>query len=257
MRYIILSMISVFIPAMMFAQNTEQVISQSEELLHEFDQDMKPDSTVVRMNYPKMIPLVLPAEWFIPDSRLAGITPWAGAPIVRPVVHVPPTDAQSGMIAFGEFSQAHPDKFFSTLNGNNVIDVPQLYVSEQNFLGNSLRLGKKSRFYFVSGIMYGAQLGIRGNNWGMGTKEGLLWRPTETIAVVIWNQYYQSVNVYTPILFHEADGDTAAISMPATPEVFSFGVQASFTVGEFLIGVGASVAPVPFQKRHHSKFRYK
>lgn len=209
MRYIILSVISVFIPVMLSAQNTGQVISQSEELLHEFDQDIKLDSAV------------------------------------------------SGMIAFGEFSQAHPDKFFSTLNGNNVIDVPQLYISEQNFLGNSLRLGKKSRFYFVSGIMYGAQLGVRGNNWGMGTKEGILWRPTETIAVVIWNQYFQSVSVYTPILFHEADGDTSAVLMPATPEVFSFGVQASFTVGEFLIGVGASVAPVSFQKRHHSKFRYK
>ena len=60
-----------------------------------------------------------------------------------------------------------------------------------------------------------------------------------------------------PILFPTPDGDTAAILMPATPEVFSFGVQASFTLGEFIIGVGASVAPVPFQKRHHSEFRYK
>ena len=257
MRYIILSIISVLVPAVISAQNIEQTVSRSEELLHEFDQDIKLDSAAVKVNYPRMIPLVLPAEWFIPDSRLAGITPWDGAPIVRPVVHVIPTDGLSGMIAFGEFSQAHPDKFFSTLNGNNVIDVPQLYISEQKFLGNSFRLGKKSRFYFVSGIMYGAQLGVMGNNWGMGTKEGILWRPNDNLAILVWNQYFQSVSVYTPVLFHTSDGDTAAILMPATPEVFSFGVQASFVAGEFIIGIGVSVAPEPFQKRHHSEFRYR
>jgi hypothetical protein len=45
--------------------------------------------------------------------------------------------------------------------------------------------------------------------------------------------------------------------MPATPEVFSFGVQATFVVGEFVIDIGASVAPVPYQKRQHSELRYK
>ena len=45
--------------------------------------------------------------------------------------------------------------------------------------------------------------------------------------------------------------------MPATPEVFSFGVQATFVVGEFIIEVGTSVAPVPFQKRKHSEPHYK
>ena len=170
-------------------------------------------------------------------------------------------DAQKtmGIIAILLFSvsQAHPDKFFSTLNGNNVIDVPQLYISEQKFLGNSFRLGKKSGFYFVSGIMYGAQLGVMGNNWGMGTKEGILWRPNDNLAILVWNQYFQSVSVYAPVLFHTSDGDTAAILMPATPEVFSFGVQASFVAGEFIIGIGVSVAPEPFQKRHHSEFRYR
>lgn len=257
MRYMILSIILLFIPAVMSAQTAEQAVSRSKDLLHEFDQDIKLDSAAVKVNYPRMIPLVLPSEWFIPDSRLAGITPWDGAPIVRPVVHAIPTDGLSGMIAFGEFSQAHPDKFFSTLNGNNVIDVPQLYISEQKFLGNSLRLGKKSGFYFVSGIMYGAQLGVMGNNWGMGTKEGILWRPNDNLAILVWNQYFQSVSVYTPVLFHTSDGDTAAILMPATPEVFSFGVQASFVAGEFIIGIGVSVAPEPFQKRHHSEFRYR
>ena len=35
----------------------------------------------------------------------------------------------------------------------------------------------------------------------------------------------------------------AAVKMPATPEVFSFGLQANFTVGEFIIGVGTSITP--------------
>ncbi len=51
--------------------------------------------------------------------------------------------------------------------------------------------------------------------------------------------------------------DMAAIRMPATPEVFSFGVQATFNIGEFIIGVGASIAPIPFQNRHHSKYSYR
>ena len=208
-----------------------------------------------RDTLPRLIPDYLPPQLFIPADRLNGLLPWNSAPLLRPVFHILPVSGFDGSIGFGEYNQDHPDKFFSNLLVSNYINVPQLFISEQRMVGNTLKLGR--RLYFLSGIMYGAQLGVRGNNWGMGTKEGILWRPTETIAVVIWNQYFQSVSVYTPILFHEADGDTSAVLMPATPEVFSFGVQASFTVGEFLIGVGASVAPVSFQKRHHSKFRYK
>ena len=166
-------------------------------------------------------------------------------------------DGVSGLIAAGAFQQDHPDKFFSTFNGDNTINLPQLYVSEQKFLGNTLRLGKSSGFYFMSGIMYGAQLGVLGNNWGMGTREGILWHPSDKVTVLVWNQNYQSVRVYTPILFRTPDGDTAAILMPATPEVMSFGAQASFVTGDFIIAVGFSVAPVPFQKRHHSVFRYR
>ena len=238
-----------------YAQSMKDVLQQSKRLLHEFDQDLTLDSTVVKDTIPNLIPMLLPAELFIPVDRLAGITPWRGAPIVRPAVHVTRIDGMSGLIAAGAFSQDHPDKFFSTFNGNNLIDIPQLVLSEQKFLGNTLRLGK--RIYFVNGIMYGAQLGVRGNNWGMGTREGILFRPNDMMTILVWNQYFQSVQVYTPVLFSTPDGSTAAILMPATPEVFSFGVQASFIVGEFIIGVGTSVAPVPFQKRHHSKFDYK
>ena len=166
-------------------------------------------------------------------------------------------DGVSGLIGAGAFLQDHPDKFFSTFNGDNIIDLPGLYLTEQKFLGNTMRLGKNSGFYFMSGIMYGSQLGIRGNNWGLGTREGILWHPNGTLSILVWSQDFQSVVVYTPILFRRPDGDTAAILMPATPEVFSFGAQASFTVGGFIVGVGVSVAPVPFQKRHHSVFRYR
>lgn len=166
-------------------------------------------------------------------------------------------DGVSGVVGAGAFLQDHPDKFFSTFNGDNTIDLPGLYITEQKFLGNTMRLGKRTGLYFMSGIMYGSQLGVKGNNWGMGTREGLLWHPNDNLSVLVWTQDFQSVRVYTPILFRTPDGDTAAILMPATPEVFSFGAQASFIVKGFIVGVGVSVSPVPFQKRHHSVFRYR
>ena len=166
-------------------------------------------------------------------------------------------DGVSGIVGAGEFMQDHPDKFFSTFNGDNTINLPGLYITEQKFLGNTMRLGKRTGLYFMSGIMYGSQLGVKGNNWGMGTREGLLWHPNDNLSVLVWTQDFQSVRVYTPILFRTPDGDTAAILMPATPEVFSFGAQASFIVKGFIVGVGVSVSPVPFQKRHHSVFRYR
>lgn len=256
MRRVIIPVISLLLLcSAVHAQSTEDIIRQSKDLLREFDRDIPLDTVAAIDSVPGLIPMLLPPELFIPEERLAGITPWNSAPIIRPVFHYIPVDGMSGLIAAGAFSQDHPDKFFSTLNGSNVIDIPQLFISEQRFLGNTLRLGRK--LYFVNGIMYGAQLGVRGNNWGMGTREGILWRPTDMITIMFWNQYFQSVLVYTPVLFPTPDGDMAAILMPATPEVFSLGVQASFTVGEFIIGIGTSIAPVPFQKRHHSEFRYR
>ena len=241
MKHIALTILILILPLLLPAQNVEQVLEQSKELLQEFDQDLPLDTTIVQVHIPNMIPMVLPADWFIPDSRLAGITPWTGAPISKPIVFYFPETGISSLVGAGAYSQAHPDKFFSTFNGNNIINIPQLYVTEQRFLGNTLRLGKKSRFYFVNGILYGAQLGVRGNNWGMGTREGILWRPNDKISVFIWDQVFQSLVVYTPILFPTPDGNTAAVLMPATPEVLSFGVQASFIVGDFIIGVGTSI----------------
>jgi hypothetical protein len=241
MKYIVLTIMIFLLPVTLAAQTVEKVQEHSMELLHEFDQDQQLDSTEIKVHIPNMIPMILPAEWFIPDSRLAGYAPWSGAPITRPIVFYFPETGISSLIGAGAYSQSHPDKFFSTFNGNNIIDLPQLYRTEQRFLGNTLRLGKNSKFYFVNGILYGAQMGIRGNNWGMGTREGILWRPNDRISVLIWDQAYQSLRVYTPILYPTPDGDTAAVLMPATPEVLSFGVQASFIVGDFIIGVGTSV----------------
>lgn len=201
------------------------------------------------------IPDLLSPDLFIPSSRLLGFQPWTYAPLPKPVVYILPTFGFNGSIGFGEYAMEHPEKFFSTLEGYNAINIPQLYLTEQMMIGNTLKLGKK--IYFMSGILYGAQLGVMGNNWGMGTREGFIWRPSATFALMIWNQYFQSVTVYTPVVYPRPDGDMAAILMPATPEVFSFGVQASFVSGEFIIGIGVSVSPVPFQKRHHSEFRYR
>lgn len=204
---------------------------------------------------PRPIPDLLSPDLFIPKSRLVGFQPWTYAPLPRPVVYVLPTFGFDGSIGFGEYAVEHPEKFFSTLEGYNSIDIPQLYLTEQMMIGNTLKLGKK--IYFMSGILYGAQLGIMGNNWGMGTREGFIIHPSSVVTITIWNQYFQSVSVYSPVLYPNANGDGAAVRMPATPEVFSFGVQASFVVGEFIIDVGASVAPVPYQKRHHSELHYK
>ena len=206
-------------------------------------------------SFPHPIPNLLSPQLFVPAELLNGFLPWKAAPLLKPVFHVLPIYGFDGSIGFGEFNMDHPEKFFSNLLNSNYIDVPQLYVSEQKMVGNTLKIGR--RFYFLSGIMYGSQMGVRGNNWGMGTREGILYRPSENLSVAFWSQYFQSVAVYSPVLFPRTDGNTAAIRMPATPEVYSFGVQASFVVGEFIIGVGMSVAPVPFQDRHHSEFIYR
>lgn len=205
--------------------------------------------------FPRPIPDFLSPELFIPKNRLLGFQPWTFAPLPRPVVYILPIFGSGGSIGFGEYAMEHPEKFFSTLEGYNTINIPMLYVTEQMMIGNTLKLGKN--IYLMSGILYGAQMGIMGNNWGMGTREGFIIHPSSVVSITIWNQYFQSVSVYSPVMYPDPSGDGAAIRMSATPEVFSFGVQATFVVGEFIIDIGASVAPVPYQKRQHSEFHYK
>lgn len=201
--------------------------------------DPPPDSAKV---VTKPIPDYLPADLFIPPIRLVGLHPWTSAPLPRPVVEVIKVNGFDGSIGFGQYSIQHPEKFFSTLEGYDSINIPSLYVTRQMMIGNTLRLARN--FYMMSGILYGAQLGIMGNNWGMGTREGFIWHPSAIVTITLWNQYFQSVSVYSPVMYPVGGG--AAIKMPATPEVFSFGVQASFVVGEFIIGIGTSVTPKKF-----------
>lgn len=256
-----LFLLGLYVHAQGLPPATQQLLERSRRLLEEFDQDLPLDSAQKRplqdtsMSLPRIIPVILPADLFIPSDRLIGYEPWVSAPITRPTIHFIPVNGVSGMIGAGEFSIEHPNKFFSTLSGHNYIDIPNLFVTEQMMLGNTFRLG--GNVYFMNGILYGSQMGVMGNNWGMGTREGFIWRPSATFALMVWNQYFQSVSVYTPVVYPLPNGDMAAILMPATPEVFSFGVQASFVAGEFVIGIGASVSPVPFQKRHHSELRYR
>ena len=199
---------------------------------------------------PNRIPDFLPASIFIPRSRLVGIHPWTSAPLTVPVVKVIPVSGFNGSIGFGTYSISHPDKFFSTLEGYNSINIPQMYITQQMMIGNTLRLARN--FYMLSGILYGAQLGVMGNNWGLGNREGFIWHPSAILSITLWNQYFQSISVYSPIVYPSTSG--AAVKMPATPEVFSFGVQANFVVGEFIIGVGTSVTPKPVEP---SKIPYR
>lgn len=245
-RMLIMAMMSLSMPP-----DTTAVTTVG-DTLHLYARD-----TVAGSGFPRTIPDLLDPDWFIPKDRLLGYEPWTYAPMSRPLFPIINIYGFDGSIGFGEYSLQHPEKFFSSLEGYNRIDVPQYFVSEQMMIGNTLKLG--NRLYFLSGILYGARLGTNGNNWGMGTREGFLWFPSALVSVAFWTQYFQSVEVYSPVIFPRPGKplDSEAILMPATPEVFSFGLQASFTVGEFIIGVGTSVAPVPFQKRHHSEFRYR
>lgn len=211
--------------------------------------DIEYRSSQVALN---VIPDFLPPGIFIPRARLIGIHPWTSAPLPIPVVKIIPIYGFDGSIGFGEYTISHPDKFFSTLEGRNIINIPKMYISEQMMVGNTFRLAKN--FYMLSGILYGAQLGIKGNNWGLGNREGFIWHPSALVTITLWNQYFQSISVYSPVLYPDSDGDGAAIRMPATPEIFSFGVQATFIVGEFIIGIGTSITPKPFDM-NQSRYR--
>lgn len=231
----------------------ENIVGDS--LLRQSDLHTNFQSDPQRDSFPHILPFVLPVDLFIPTERLFGFTPWTSAPIMRPTVAYTPKFGFSGSIGFGEYALQHPDKFFSTLEAYNSVNIPNIFLTRQMILGNTFRLGRN--VYYLSGIMYGAQMGVMGNNWGLGAREGIIWNPSSLVSIVVWTQDFQSVMVYTPVIVPDKDGSGAAIVMPATPEVFSFGVQANFVAGEFIIGIGTSVAPIPFQKRKHSEFRYK
>ena len=223
-------------------------VAAQEKFISIHDTPHPPDSS--EETYPRPIPNMLPESLFIPPIYLSGINPWMSAPFPKPTVEVIPLYGFDGSIGFGEYSISHPDKFFSTLEGYNSINIPQMYITHQMMIGNTFRLARN--FYMLSGILYGTQMGVMGNNWGMGNREGFIWHPSAIVTITLWNQYFQSLSVYSPRVYPGTDG--AAVKMPATPEVFSFGVQATFVVGEFIIELGTSISPkAPDPK----KSRYK
>lgn len=231
-RYAVILSLYIFCTPFAFAQVKDRadttVIRRIEEARMQTEKDTLPHA----------IPFLLPSDKFIPDDRLFGYLPWTYAPISRPVVFILPTYGFYPSVGFGLYSIQHPDRFFSTLEGYNAFNVPPLYITHQMMLGNTFRLARN--FYMLSGILYGIQLGVNGNRWGIGEREGFIYNPKPDVSIVVWNQYFHSLTVYYPVMFPGAESGTA-IRLPATPEVFSFGLQANFTVGEFIIGVGTSV----------------
>ena len=197
--------------------------------------------------YPQPIPNLLPVDLFIPDRYLQGLTRWMAAPMTRPRVHVIPVYGFDGY-AFGKFTADHWDRFFSNLLLCNEMNIRALLDSQHMMVGNTLSLGKKRRLFFTSGILYGRDYGTWGNMLGLGSREGLIYRPNAYLMFTIWSQEYQSVYVYSPVVYAEPGQSTAAIKLPASPLMVSYGVQANFLAGQFWIGLGATLWQASQQK---------
>ena len=188
----------------------------------------------------RRLPDLLSPSLFIPSDKLVGVTPWISAPLVRPTAHIIPVYGIDGY-AFGRFTVDHFDRFFSNLLGNNRLNVPQVVDSQQMMLGNTLSLGKKRRLFFTSGILYGRHYGMWGNMIGMGSREGLIFKPSGVMIITVWTQEYQSVYAYSPVVYPKYGQSTEAIKLPASPVIVSYGAQAYFLAGQFWIGIGATL----------------
>lgn len=205
--------------------------------------DVANDSVTLHLDtiayFPHPIKNTLPSELFIPMDRLSGLTPWMSAPITRPVVHIMPVYGFNGD-GSGKFSVDHWDKFFANLLSRNDRNVPGLIDSQVMLLGNTIALGKKRKLYFANGILYGRHYGIWGNMLGMGTREGLIFRPNGYIVLTVWTQEYRSVYAYSPVVYATSGEGTASIRLPASPLMIAYGAQAYFLAGQFWIGIGAT-----------------
>ena len=199
--------------------------------------------------FPHTIPNLLPENLFIPRKAYQGATVWMSAPITRPVVHVMPVYGFNGY-GFGKFYVDHWEKFFANLLVFNRINVPSLVESQQMMIGNTIALGKKRRLYLANGILYGRYYGTWGNMLGMGSREGLIFRPNGYVILAVWTQEYQSVYAYSPVLYARPGESTSAIKLPASPVVVSYGAQAYFLAGQFWIGIGAEFWNVADPKKH-------
>ena len=189
--------------------------------------------------FPHRLDNLLPPDIFIPNDRLRGLTPWMAGPMTRPVVHIMPVYGFNGY-GFGKFYADHWDRFFSNLLSYNQMNIPRTIDSQVMLLGNTLSLGKKRRLFFTSGILYGRHYAVWGNMLGMGSREGLIFRPNGYLILMLWSQEYQSVYAYSPVIYASPGESTASIRMPASPLMVSYGAQAYFLAGQFWIGIGAS-----------------
>jgi hypothetical protein len=189
--------------------------------------------------FPHPLKILLPSSLFIPSDRLAGLTKWMGGPITRPVIHVMPVYGFNGY-GFGSLYVDHWDKFFANLLVYNNINVPLVVDQEVMMVGNTISLGKKRRLFFANGILYGRHYGVWGNMLGIGSREGLIYRPNGYLILNIWTQEYQSVYAYSPVVYAVPGEGTASIKLPASPVIVSYGAQAYFLAGQFWIGLGAS-----------------
>lgn len=189
---------------------------------------------------PRAIPALLSPQLFIPRDRLQGVTPWMSAPIARPTAHVLKIYGFNGH-GFGRFTVDHFDKFFANLLVFNDMSVPQLLNSQQMMLGNTISLGKKRRWFFANGILYGRQYGTWGNMIGMGSREGIIFKPSEVLILSFWTQEYQSVYAFSPVVYPVAGENAPYVKLPASPLMISYGAQAYFLAGQFWIGLGATL----------------
>ena len=178
-------------------------------------------------------------DQFIPKDRLVGLTPWMSAPLARPSVHVIPAYGFNGY-GFGNFTVDHWDKIFANLLSFNRLKVPNVIDSQQMMLGNIISLGRKKRLYFNSGILYGRHYGVWGGMIGMGSREGLIYRPADFLILSIWSEEYQSVYAYSPAVYPRPGENPPYAKLPASPVMVSYGAQAYFLAGQFWIGIGAS-----------------
>ena len=190
--------------------------------------------------FPRPIKNELPPQLFVPSDRLEGLTRWMAAPMLRPQIHVMPVYGFSGY-GFGKFSVDHWDKFFGNLLSFNQLNVPQLLDSQVMMVGNTISLGKKRRLYFANGILYGRHYGTWGNMIGMGSREGLIFRPDDNLVIAVWSQEYQSVYAFSPVVYPVAGENAPYVKLPASPLMISYGAQAYFLAGQFWIGLGATL----------------
>lgn len=211
---------------------------------HAQQSDVRKDTAALSLSdtadvFPHPLKIRLPSSLFIPSDRLAGLTTWMGGPVTRPVVHVMPVYGFSGY-GFGKLYVDHWDKFFANLLSYNDLNVPQVIDQEVMMIGNTISLGKKRRLYFANGILYGRHYGVWGNMLGMGSREGLIYRPNGYLILNVWTQEYQSVYAYSPVVYATPGEGTASVKLPASPVMVSYGAQAYFLAGQFWIGLGAS-----------------